>query len=132
MKNSKIFRILALVVILSLLIVAIPATPVLAAGALDSLYPSSGPVGTEVVVSGSGFAATTYFMITLRNLSTGFSQIVAYGSTTSTGDILTSFYVPEVPKTLSTYYVQATVGTETVSAPFTVTPYIEGLSIAVN
>ena len=53
MKHSKIYRILGTVVILSLLIIAIPATPVLAATLAAT--PTSGAVGTSVTITGSGF-----------------------------------------------------------------------------
>ena len=53
MKYNKIFRMLALVIILALLMIAIPATPAMAAAI--SISPASGPVGTLVTVVGSGF-----------------------------------------------------------------------------
>ena len=56
MKYSKLFSILTLAVILSLLIVAVPAPPVLAAESI-TLYPSMGLPGTSVRVSGTGFTA---------------------------------------------------------------------------
>ena len=54
MKN-KIFRTLALAIILALLVVAIiPATPALAAPVI-TLSPTSGAIGTEVTVTGTNF-----------------------------------------------------------------------------
>ena len=53
MKKSKLFRILAMAVILSLLMLAIPAMPALAQTATVS--PDNGPPGTVITVSGSGF-----------------------------------------------------------------------------
>ena len=54
MKN-KIFRTLALAIILALLVVAIiPATPALAAPIII-LSPTSGAIGTEVTVTGTNF-----------------------------------------------------------------------------
>ena len=53
MKYNKVFRTLALVVILSLLVMAIPATPALAASA--SLSPTKGEIGDSITVTGSGF-----------------------------------------------------------------------------
>ena len=52
MKYNKIFRTLVLTVILSLLVIAIPATPALAAESL-SVTPSKGEIGDEVDVSDS-------------------------------------------------------------------------------
>ena len=54
MKYNKIFRILVLAVILSLLVIAIPATPALAAESL-SVSPSRGEIGDEIDVTGSGY-----------------------------------------------------------------------------
>jgi hypothetical protein len=53
MKHRKIYRILGIVVLLPLLIVAIPATPVLAATLVAA--PTSGAVGTTVTIYGTGF-----------------------------------------------------------------------------
>lgn len=55
MKYNKIFRTLALAIILALLVVAIiPATPALAAPVI-TLSPTSGAIGTEVTVTGTNF-----------------------------------------------------------------------------
>ncbi len=56
MKFSKIFSILTLTVIVFLLTVAVPATPVLAAPVI-SLSPTTGAGGTQVTVSGSNFGS---------------------------------------------------------------------------
>jgi len=53
MKYNKIFRTLALIVILSLLVIAIPVTPVLAASA--TLKPTSGEIGDDIDITGSGY-----------------------------------------------------------------------------
>ncbi|MFC2071484.1 IPT/TIG domain-containing protein [Chloroflexota bacterium] len=54
MKRDKFFRILAVVILLSLLPVVIPATPVLAAP-IFSVLPTVGSVGTKVTVTGETF-----------------------------------------------------------------------------
>jgi len=54
MKYNKIFRTLVLAIVLSLLVMAIPATPALAAESL-SVSPSRGEIGDEIDVSGSGY-----------------------------------------------------------------------------
>lgn len=54
MKYNKIFRTLALAIILSLLVMAIPPTPALAAETLR-VRPTKGAVGDEIDVSGSGY-----------------------------------------------------------------------------
>lgn len=54
MKYDRFFRILAITLILSLLAVAMPATPALAAPVI-TLSPTSGSAGTTVTVSGTNF-----------------------------------------------------------------------------
>ncbi len=55
MKNNKILRILGIAIVLSLLVVAIPATPALAAGDLR-LDPDEGKIGDSIEAWGSGFS----------------------------------------------------------------------------
>jgi len=128
MKNTKIFRILALVIILSLFIMTIPVTPVLAAGTITALYPPSGPAGTGVTITGSGFAASTSFTVSFTNPITGFSQFITSGFTTATGAVSAAALIPEAPKVASTYYVQVIAGAEAATAPFTLISQIEALS----
>jgi len=52
--RGKILRTLALAIILSLLGIAIPATPALAVASID-LYPDSGRVGDSITIIGTGF-----------------------------------------------------------------------------
>ena len=54
MRHSKILRTLSLALVLSLLMVAIPATPALAAPVI-TLSPTSGAIGTKVTVTGTNF-----------------------------------------------------------------------------
>ena len=54
MKRGRLYRILAVAILLSLLLVVIPITPVLAAPIL-SMSPASGTVGTKVTVTGENF-----------------------------------------------------------------------------
>jgi hypothetical protein len=54
MKDKRVFRILALAAIFSLLLMAIPSMPALAAET-TSLSLTEGKIGTDVTVSGSGF-----------------------------------------------------------------------------
>lgn len=55
MKYNKIFRTLAVAVILSLLVIAIPATPALAAGESIELSPDRGTFGDRIYVNGEDF-----------------------------------------------------------------------------
>jgi hypothetical protein len=54
MKYNKVFRILTLAVIFSLLLLAIPATPALAAASVD-LSPTKGKIGSYVTITGKNF-----------------------------------------------------------------------------
>ncbi len=58
MKYKVIFRILSITVILSLLVVAIPATPAQAARIIE-LSPESGKIGDTITITGTGFTAST-------------------------------------------------------------------------
>jgi len=57
MKYAKVFRVLGLAAILSLLFLAIPATPALAAEKID-LDPEEGEIGDSVDIDGTGFTQT--------------------------------------------------------------------------
>ncbi|MFC1860696.1 hypothetical protein ACFLYL_00220 [Chloroflexota bacterium] len=88
MKHSKIFRVLASMVILILLVIAIPAVPAQAA----TLYvtPQSGSPGTVVTVTGAGFGPNLALRITFQGME------IQDAITTSSGAIYsgTSFTVP--------------------------------------
>ena len=84
MKSNQIFRTLAIAIILALMIVAIPATPALAATV--TTYPASGPVGTTITVSGSGFTADNPYQITFA-YGTAFSQFIGSGVVGSGGRV---------------------------------------------
>ena len=62
MKYNRILPTLALAVILSLLMLAIPATPALAQTV--QVYPAQGPATTTVTVTGAGFAASGTVIVT--------------------------------------------------------------------
>jgi hypothetical protein len=130
MKHNKVFRILALAVVLSLLLLAIPATPAL--GAITfTLSSYSGPVATVITVSGSGFAVSSSGYVWFDTngnsaIDAGEPQL----SVTTITDVLPAgitLTVPTVPR--ATYYVRADVpsvpaGTIEAYASFTVTPKI--------
>lgn len=58
MKFTRVFRIMSLVVIVSMLLIALPATPALAAAAV-TLSPAQGNIGDKITVRGSGFTPST-------------------------------------------------------------------------
>jgi len=117
MKSSNIFRTLVLVIIFSLLVLAIPATPVQAAIGAITIYPLNGPVGTTVSISGSGFTASGYYTVMFS------STAVAYGSCDGSGNFSTTFAVPEYYH--GAFPVSVTTPSDTSNTlNFTVTPAI--------
>jgi hypothetical protein len=59
MKNNKTLRILGIALIFSLLIVILPAAPVLGTGEVISISPTSGTIGASITISGTGFSPST-------------------------------------------------------------------------
>ena len=91
MQYNKVLRTLACALILSLtlLLIAIPATPAPAAlmGSI-SLSPYSGPVGTSVTVNGLGFTPDSAYTVTFSTTT------VATGYCDGTGVFIATFSVP--------------------------------------
>jgi len=58
MRDTRVFRILGVVIILSLLVMAIPATPAQAARTI-TVTPSQGSIGSEITIAGEGFSPST-------------------------------------------------------------------------
>ena len=124
MKIKQIFRGGVIAVILALLVIAIPATPALAATV--TISPASGPVGTTVTVAGTGFTAANTYQITFA-YGTSFSRLIGSGTVGAGGDILsTSLLIPEIPGGAYTIRVE-TFGTtgESRTGTFTITPEID-------
>lgn len=90
MKYSKFLRILAVAIVISLLMVLIPTTPVLAAPVIN-LSPTSGAIGTEITVTGENFEsyAGDYVSVLFNNREIGGGVIPANGTFT------VSFRVPD-------------------------------------
>lgn len=90
MKKNRIYRILAIAVVLSLLILAVPAIPAQALPTI-SIYPISGPSGTlvQLTTSGEAFPYNTIVSIYLGGI-----DMQIYPSTGSNGLLSTSFYIP--------------------------------------
>ena len=97
MKRNRILGMLALVVIIALLVVAIPATPVLAQ--TFTCDPDTGAAGIKVDVYGTGFTPSDQIRIDF-NWMPRITAIV-----TATGVLDTSFTVPNVGEGI--YQVQA-------------------------
>ncbi len=84
MKHNKIFRTLAFVIVLCLLILAIPATP--AAAQYLSCTPTSGTAGTPVTLTGTAYTIWTnqpVYIFFQYNLITS-AIVTAYGSLSAT------------------------------------------------
>jgi len=111
MKYNKIFRTLAVAVILSLLVIAIPATPALAAVESIELSPDRGAIGDKVYVNGVDFdpgdSVYIYFSsqeavrrdkidtdITVWYKSSGSASVGGVGQSDE-GEFSKYFYVPE-------------------------------------
>ena len=130
MKNNKVFRVLAIAIVLSLLVMALPAASALAAESLR-VSPSTGEVGDEVDVSGSGYdeGERVYIYFSNEEAEEGddVDSLDAYEEVETTtassltitddgGDIDTTFDVPDeltdgsdtVEVTGGVYYVYTT------------------------
>ena len=92
MKISRMLRILALALVMSLPVVLVPATPALALPEI-SLSSNSGSVGTEVTVSGTGFESFrgTEISIFFDNVEIAASPLTVPES----GAFTASFEVPD-------------------------------------
>ena len=125
MKGSRFIRILALAITFSLLILAIPATPALAAATVTITNPvtAAGPVGTTVTLTGTGFTTGETYTVTFGFGST-FAQLVVNTTTITVGTAFTtSFSVPAVPR--GTYTIRTTGSTSgNIDTVFTVTPSV--------
>ena len=106
MKRIKIFRILAFAAILSLLVIAIPASPALAAESID-LSPSTGEIGDKIDIDGSGFktdGTRVYIYFSSQEWDVGDEidddvtvySLVKKRTPDVNGEIDTYFYVPEI------------------------------------
>ncbi len=146
MKYKAIFRILSLAVILSLLVVAIPATSALAYDKDIELNPERGEIGDEVTITGEDFAPSTEGSERLARIyfakdEAGYgedigddvetyervgSEWVGFDGDSDEGDFETTFTVPtrlgdgsdDEDVELGTYYIYVTILTGTGSETF--------------
>ncbi|MGD9394542.1 MAG: hypothetical protein PVJ81_06295, partial [Dehalococcoidia bacterium] len=117
MKRNRFFKVLAAAVVLALLMLAIPMTPVLGAAAI-SASTASGPPGTTVTLTCTDFTAGETYTVSFGGVS------VATGST-GTGDFIAYFTVPTRPR--SGYAVIVTTPTDSAVSllgGFNITPAI--------
>jgi hypothetical protein len=119
MKHRKIFGILALSALLSLVFVALPAEPALAQ--TITLSSTRGEVGSMLSISGSGFTPGVAFRL---HFAYGTSyELVRSGIVPAGGTILDSFNIPQVPSASYTVFVE-TSATNFASGTFTIVPAI--------
>ena len=103
MKGKRFLSILVTVVILTMLMVAIPVTPALAAGV--SLDPTIGEIGDDVDINGTAFEdnATVYFYFSDESASVGEEidtdvlnyEVVLETESNGDGEVSDSFSVPD-------------------------------------
>jgi len=123
-KGSRFIRILALAITFSLLILAIPATPALAQTVtVTNPVTASGPVGTTVTLTGTGFTNLETYTV-IFGFGGTFPQLVVNTTTITVGTAFsTSFSVPAVPR--GTYIIRTTGSTSgNIDTVFTVTPSV--------
>jgi hypothetical protein len=107
---------------IALILGLMPVIPAFAAGTFNSPNPSSGPPGTVVYLSGTGFptGTVTIYFNTTQTLS-GASSFS--GGSTTTGDFSNAYFVVPTIYSRGNYVVWVNVGGETSPAKqFTVTP----------
>ncbi len=118
MQCKRIFQISAFLMILSIVLGAVPIRPVLAQSI--TLTPTSGPVGSLLSVTGTGFSANTTFR---DHFAFGTSFVMIRSGTVSpTGAISDSFNIPVVPGGSYTVQVESSSGNFT--STFMVAPTI--------
>jgi hypothetical protein len=124
MKRNRFFKVLAAAVVLALLMLAIPITPVLAASISPSI--SSGPPDTVITISGSGFANNTagsvWFDIN-GDSAWNSGEPRALFTTDGSGNLPTgvALIIPSVAR--SSYVVRAAVDVSAITT-FAITPKI--------
>jgi len=111
MKYNRILPTLALAVILSLLMLTIPATPALAQTVAVS--PAQGPANTTVTVTGAGFAASGTVTVSYD------ATPVATGSAIDADGAFSVTFTAS--GTAGSHTITATDGTNTVTSAFTIT-----------
>jgi len=118
--KCKSFRTLAVVIIISLLLVVILATP--AQAQYVTLSPTSGTIGTTVTITGTGFTAYTVVYIYFGYYAYSY---VAVATVMTGGYFSTSFVVPSTATPGLTYIIvrdgPSYTSTALATTPFTVT-----------
>ncbi len=120
MKLLKISVVLSLAIIFSLLATVVPATPSWALVGAISITPASGPVGTAVAVTGSGFTAGSTYTVKFD------AAAVVTGTVAADSTLTPSQYFPVPPSTAGSHIVTVTTTAPDTSnsVTFTITPQI--------
>jgi hypothetical protein len=120
-KRSRILRVVASFIIVSLIFLALPAGPALAQSM--SISASSGQVGSQVTVSGTAFTANVSYQVYFGYGSSFYQVFGASSNTSSSGTFSVVSTIPSVPA--GTYTFSVTYGSSNLTGPsFTVTPAV--------
>jgi hypothetical protein len=117
-KYNKVFCILALALIFSLLMLALPATPALAAVGSITLSPATGSGGTIVTVNGTLFTSGSTFTVKFDTAT------VATGFCDGTGNLFATFTVPTKARGQYPVTVTTDSGDTSNTINFTITPKV--------
>ena len=114
-----------LIIILSLLSITVPLSPVLAASVTVNLAPISGPPGTTVTIYSTGFTTPATYTVTFSSALVT-NTIIGITSIPSNGIINVGFSVPVLPRDVYDVKVTTTASpADTISIPhFTITPQV--------
>lgn len=134
MRGLRAYSLLSLAIILALLATVILAVPALGLVGAITVSPASGPVGTIVGVTGTGFTPSSTYTVTFAGTA------ITTGTVSATGTLSAAFVVPSYPAGAQTVAVTTTGADTSNAATFTITPQITlsstsvqvGSSITVN
>jgi hypothetical protein len=111
MKLKKLFLVGLLTIILATLVVLVPAMPAMAAVGTAYVYPTSGPPGTAVTITGSGYTASSTYTIYFS------TTLVASGIVGAGGSISAFFTAPTLSRTTYPITITTTAGDTTSTVP---------------
>ncbi len=117
--RTRFLRILGIAVTMALIIGLLPVISVSAAvGTISALNTTSGPPGTNISFTGSGFTPNSYFTVYFGSLQT------AAGWVTSGGDMTASFIVPTYARGIYNVTVSTNAPDTSNTQQFTIIPNI--------
>jgi len=117
--RKRLLRILGVAMIMALILGLLPMIPAVAlTGTISTLSVTSGPPGTVVTVTGTGFTPSRTFTVYFGSL-----QMVS-GTTNTGGDMTASITVPTYPRGIYNITVTTNAPDNSNTQQFTITPYI--------